>query len=128
MCTGAGREKATHLANANIIRLLVVMTLRVAKARQTRGSLYIYQPDSSTRKVSYISRQIAPAVFFVACRKICNSGPALELMTSSMSPATKSSTMRNTAPVKVPIPTQETMILGPRTEGWGTSVWFRVGI
>lgn len=70
-----------------------------------------------------MSRHIAPAVFWVAWRRICSRGPAFELTTSVMSPATKSRTIRKTEPVKVPIPTQVNMTLGPLTDGFGISVF-----
>ncbi len=44
----------TYLANANIIRLLVVMTLRRAKIKQTRGSLV--NSVSQLSKYQHISR------------------------------------------------------------------------
>jgi hypothetical protein len=67
-------------------------------------------------------RQIAPAVLLVALRNICSRGPAAELITSSMLPATKSRTIRKIAPVKVPMPTQMTIILGPSMAALGISV------
>lgn len=66
-------------------------------------------------------RQMAPAVLLVAWIRICSRGPAAELMTSSMLPATKSRTMRKMAPVNVPMPTQMTMILGPSRAALGIS-------
>jgi hypothetical protein len=44
-------------------------------------------------------------------------------VTCSILPATKSRTMRKIEPVTVPIPTQDTMILGPSIEALGTSTW-----
>lgn len=67
-------------------------------------------------------RQTAPALLLVAFLRICSSGPAGDLATSSRSPATKRSTIRKRDPVTVPIPTHETMILGPWTEGLGISL------
>lgn len=60
----AGRPPSR--ANAKIIRLLVVMTEIVAKARHTSGNM---------------RRQMAPAVFLVALSKIWSNGPAPDLMT-----------------------------------------------
>lgn len=71
--------------------------------------------------ISYISRQIAPALFFVASMRIWRRGPAAELATWSMSPATKSRTIKKTEPVNVPMPTQDIMIFGPSMEALGTS-------
>lgn len=115
----------TYRAKAKIIRLLVVITLRMARIKHTRGSLDLYQQKAepiSTELGTNINKQIAPAVFLVASIKICRSGPAAEVVIVSMSPATKSKTIRKMAPVKVPIPTQETIILGPSIDGFGTSV------
>lgn len=64
---------------------------------------------------------MAPALVFVEWIKIWRSGPADELMTSSMFPATKRRTIRKIAPVKVPMPTQITMIFGPSTAACGIS-------
>ena len=71
--------------------------------------------------MAYIRRQMAPAVFCVEFNRICNRGPALLVMTAFMSPATKRRTIRKTAPVKMPMQTQETMILGPLRDAWGIS-------
>lgn len=70
---------------------------------------------------THIKRQIAPALLFVACIRICKRGPADDLIMSSIGPATKSRTTRKTAPVKTPIPTHMIMILGPSLEGFGIS-------
>lgn len=78
--------------------------------------------DDDDSFCTYTNKQIAPALLFVAFFKICSNGPAEELMTPSISPATKSSTIRKMAPVKVPIPTQATMIFGPSVEAFGISV------
>jgi len=114
-----------YLANAKVIRLLVVIILVVAKRRQTRGKLRFKQeklahttPRSS---ITYMIRQIAPALFLVALNKICNRGPAEELMTSSMFPATKSSTVRKTKPVNVPMATHPIITFGPSTAALGIS-------
>jgi hypothetical protein len=117
----------SYRANAKIIRLLVVMTLNVAKIRHTSGSLDFKLSDfprASSKLMmdkTNMRRQIPPAMLFVACIKICSKGPAAELMTSSILPATKSRTMRKMAPVKVPMPTQMTMILGPSKAALGIS-------
>lgn len=57
----------------------------------------------------------------VACLKIASNGPAEELMMVSMSPATKSRTIKKIEPVTIPITTQPIMIRGPTTEGLGIS-------
>lgn len=49
-------------------------------------------------------------------------------MTWSMLPATKSRTIRKMHPVTVPMPTQETMILGPSIEAFGTSALVRFSL
>ncbi|KAL9580249.1 MAG: hypothetical protein Q9203_006377 [Teloschistes exilis] len=91
----AGRPPS--LANAQVIRLLVVMMAVVAKRRQTSGNL------SSPWK------------------KMCSKGPAGDSMTSSTGPATSRRTIRNMKPVKVPMPTQAIMMRGPSTVGLGIS-------
>lgn len=99
----------TYLANANIIRLLVVMTLRRAKIKQTRGSLVNSVSQLSKYQyisAAYINRQIAPALFLVVSIRIWRRGPAEELATLSMSPATNKRTIRKIEPVNVPMPTQ----------------------
>ena len=65
---------------------------------------------------------MAPTLLLVASIRIWRRGPAADVATWSMLPATKSRTIRKIHPVKVQIPTQETMIFGPSTEGFGTSV------
>ena len=67
-------------------------------------------------------RQMAPALLLVPFLRICKSGPAAELMTLSISPATKSSTIKKIAPVDTPIKTQIIMIFGPCREGFGISM------
>lgn len=71
---------------------------------------------------THIRRQIAPALFLVASMRICRRGPAAEVVTWFMSPATNSRTIKKMAPVTVPIPTHATMIFGPSTDALGTSV------
>lgn len=61
-------------------------------------------------------------MFEVAFVMIARSGVAADSIILLISPATKSSTIRKTDPVKVPIRTQAIMILGPSTEGLGISV------
>lgn len=73
-------------------------------------------------EITYISRQMAPALLLVAFLRICRRGPAAELITSSMLPATKSKTTRKMVPVTVPIQTQPIMILGPTIEARGISL------
>lgn len=70
---------------------------------------------------TYINRQMAPALFLVASYRIWSNGPAAEVVTESILPATKSKTMRKMNPVKVPMPTHETIIFGPSTDALGTS-------
>lgn len=112
-----------HLAKAKIIRLLVVMMEMVAKSMQTRGNLEIIRNElRGFLERPYMSRQMAPALLLVAFLRICRRGPAAELITSSMLPATKSSTIRKMVPVTVPIQTQPIMILGPTTEARGISL------
>lgn len=111
------------LAKAHVIRLLVVMILTVAKRRQTRGKLVNGQ--SYVRSVAdvrtYRRSMMDPVRLFVAWKKICNNGPAADLMTSSTGPATSRRTIRKMKPVKVPMPTQAIMMRGPSTVGLGIS-------
>jgi hypothetical protein len=100
----AGRPLS--LANAQAIRLLVVMMAMVAKTVQTRGNM---------------SRQIAPARELVALYKIARRGPAGDAITSSMFPATNSKHIKKMKPVKVPIATQVIMTKGPVFLGFGIS-------
>lgn len=72
--------------------------------------------------VSYMRRQVAPALLWVAFFRIARRGPADELMMFSMSPATKRRTIKKMKPVTVPITTHAIIILGPSTEGLGISV------
>jgi len=78
-------------AKAQVILLDVVMIDVVAKSRQIKGK---------------ISKQTEPARELVASKMICRIGPAGELMTSSIGPATNKRHIRKTNPVKVPIQTQ----------------------
>ena len=94
------------LAKAQVMRLLVVMMLTVAKTWHPSGK---------------INRHTAPALDPVALYKICKSGPAVEDITPSMSPATKSKMTRKMNPVETPIPTQATIILGPTIAAPGIS-------
>ena len=122
-----------HLANAYVIRLLVVMMEMVAPSRHTRGNLYaisIGNMRPSLGSVShghdtYINKQIEPARLRVAFSKIASNGPAGEEITFMTSPATNNNTERKTKPVKIPIPTVASMILGPSTVGFGISstIW-----
>ena len=77
--------------------------------------------DSDTIK-AHIRRHIAPALLLVAFLRICKSGPAAEFITKLTSPQTKSRTTRKIVPVKVPITTEPTMILGPSVLGLGISI------
>lgn len=87
--------------------------------RETRRSASV--PITET-KVTHISKQIAPALLFVACLKIASSGPAEESMMILISPATKRRTIRKIEPVTIPMTTQPIMIRGPTTDGLGISV------
>lgn len=73
------------------------------------------------RFTTYIKRQIPPALLLVASIRICRSGPAAEVATFSMFPATNRRTIKNIEPVNTPIPTQVTMIFGPSMSAFGTS-------
>lgn len=70
---------------------------------------------------TYIKRQIPPALLFVASKRICSRGPAVELATFSIFPATNRRTIKKIEPVATPIPTQVTMIFGPSMSALGTS-------
>jgi hypothetical protein len=78
--------------------------------------------DYESFEMTYMSRQMAPALLLVAFLRICRRGPADELITSLMLPATKSKQIRKMVPVTVPIQTQPIMILGPTTEARGISL------
>lgn len=116
----------TYLAKAKIIRLLVVITLMMANTKHTKGNLFLQCQHSWFKRISfetYIKRQIAPALLLVASMRICSRGPAADVVTFSMFPATNRRTIKKMDPVTVPIPTQETMIFGPSTSALGTSDW-----
>ncbi|KAL9578761.1 MAG: hypothetical protein Q9212_005512 [Teloschistes hypoglaucus] len=118
----AGRPPS--LANAQVIRLLVVMMAVVAKRRQTSGNLslrqYLTWQHASIHATNSRS-MMEPVRLFVAWKKMCSKGPAGDSMTSSIGPATSRRTMRKMKPVKVPMPTQAIMIRGPSTVGLGIS-------
>lgn len=80
----------------------------VAKSKQTSGILvglsYLLTRDNAGGTDT--RRHIAPAWLRVALSRIWRSGPAGELIMSSRFPGTNSKTIKNIAPVKVPIPTQ----------------------
>lgn len=65
---------------------------------------------------------MAPALLWVAFFKIAKRGPAEDEIMLSMSPATKSKTIRKINPVTVPMATHAIIILGPSTEGLGISI------
>ena len=71
--------------------------------------------------ITYIKRQIPPTLLLVASTRICRSGPAAEVVTVSMFPATKRRTIKKIEPVNTPMPTQVTMIFGPSMSALGTS-------
>ena len=70
---------------------------------------------------TYMSRQIEPALLPVALKKMASNGPAEFSITLLTSPATSRRQTRKMKPVKTPIPTQASMILGPSTDGLGIS-------
>lgn len=119
------RKKIKYLAKAKIIRLLVVMTLIIAKTKQTRGNLEpgvrVEAKWGKESFTTYIKRQIPPTLLLVASTRICRSGPAAEVVTVSMFPATKRRTIKKIEPVNTPMPTQVTMIFGPSMSALGTS-------
>jgi hypothetical protein len=71
--------------------------------------------------LTHIKRQMAPALLLVASMRICKRGPAADVVTCSMFPATNRRTIKNMEPVTVPMPTQETIIFGPSISAFGTS-------
>ena len=76
------------------------------------------------RVLAHINKQIDPALLPVALKKMARRGPAAFSITFSMSPATRRRQTRKMKPVKTPIPTQASMILGPSTDGLGiSSIW-----
>lgn len=100
------------------------MIVVVAKSIQASGKLLrslAFGTMYGGRPETHISRQTAPALLPVASRRICNSGPADELITELMSPATKSSTTRKIVPVTVPIMTHVIIIVGPCRAALGIS-------
>lgn len=70
---------------------------------------------------TYIKRHIAPVLLLVASIKICRRGPAEEVATISMFPATNRRIIKKIEPVNTPMPTQLTMIFGPSISALGTS-------
>lgn len=104
------------------MRLLVAMIVVVPKSMHPRGNLTRSVLVRRSKETTYMRRQIAPALLLVPFFRICKSGPAAELMTWLISPATKSSTTKKTDPVNTPIRTQVIMILGPCLEGLGISI------
>lgn len=93
----------------------------VAKSMQTRGNLHSQHNEIHSSVNTYMRRQTAPALLLVPFLRICRRGPAAELITLLISPATNSSTIKNIVPVKTPIRTQPIMTLGPSLEGFGIS-------
>lgn len=91
-------------------------------ADQGKSTQTVRRSQKSMFGRSYMSRQMAPALLLVAFLRICKRGPADDLITSSMLPATKSRTIRKMVPVTVPMPTQPIIILGPTTGALGISV------
>lgn len=72
--------------------------------------------------MTYINKQMAPALLWVAFFKMARRGVAADSMILLISPATKSKQTRKITPVTVPMPTQAIMILGPSIEGLGISI------